>query len=80
MSKSKFIGDIVHTEKYSDRQTGEEKKKHTRAGALFQRDDGSFSVKMFDSWFNVYPPKSEQQKAPAPHSNNDDLGDTEIPF
>ena len=62
MSKLKFKGDVVHTEKYNDSQTGEEKKKYTKAGALFERDDGSFTVKMFDSWFNVYPPKMNKEQ------------------
>ena len=57
----KFKGDIVHTEKYEDRQTGEEKKKYTKAGALFERDDGSLCVKLFGSWLNVYPPKVNEQ-------------------
>lgn len=53
----KFKGDLVHTEKYQDKQTGEEKKKYTKLGALFEREDGSLTVKMLDSWLNVYPPK-----------------------
>ena len=57
----KFKGEIVHTEKYTDKQTGEEKKKYTKAGALFEREDGSLCIKMFDTWFNIYPPKVNEQ-------------------
>lgn len=61
MSKLNFKGDIVHTEKYTDKQTGEEKKKYTNAGALFEREDGSQCIKLFDTWFNVYPPKMKEE-------------------
>lgn len=57
----KFKGDITHTEKYTDKKSGEEKKKYTRIGALFEREDGSFTVKMLDSWLNVYPPKASEE-------------------
>ena len=59
MSKLKFIGEIVHTEKYE--KDGEQRKKYTKTGALFQREDGSFAVKQFDTWFNVYPPKANEK-------------------
>lgn len=84
MSKAKFIGDIVHTEKYSDKKTGEEKKKHTKVGGLFQRDDGSFSIKQFDTWLNVYPPKAKEEDYKNLRKNiesyNKPLEDETIPF
>lgn len=58
MSKLQFVGDLTHTEKYE--KDGEQKKKYTKAGAVFQREDGSLTVKMFDTWFNVYPPKMKE--------------------
>lgn len=58
MSKMKFKGDLTHTEKYTDKKTGEEKKKYTRVGALFEREDGSLCVNFLGSWLNVYPPKA----------------------
>lgn len=84
MSQLRFKGEIVHTEKYTDKKTGEEKKKYTKAGALFMRDDGTFTVKMFDTWFNVYPPKETnydeaRQAAESQEVVNDHLED-EIPF
>ena len=87
MSKVKFIGDIVHTEKYTDRETGEEKKKYNRAGALFQRDDGSFTIKQYDTWFNVYPPKAKEgdyaqakQTVQQTQTVGHDVSQDDIPF
>ena len=81
MSKLQFKGNIVHTEKYQDKNTGEEKKKYTQAGALFQRNDGSFTVKMFDTWFNVYPPKAKQEQYSQVKENlQNNNFDDEIPF
>lgn len=59
----KFIKNAVHVEKYTDKRTGEEKKKYTTVGALFERNDGSLCMKMLDSWINFYDPKpSNTQK------------------
>lgn len=81
MSKLNFKGEIVHTEKYTDKN-GEEKKKYTKAGALFEREDGSQCVKIFDTWFNVYPPRmNEDQYAQAKQAASvpEDTSD-QIPF
>lgn len=86
MSKLTFKGDITHTEKYTDRNTGEEKKKYTKAGALFEREDGSLCLKIFDTWFNVYPPKMKEEgyRAAKEAAANPGLagmaGEGEIPF
>ena len=62
MSKLTFKGNIVHGEKYTDRQTGEEKWKNTNAGALFHDEEKDlFKVKLFDSWFTVWPPKVDEE-------------------
>lgn len=61
MAKLSFKGDIVHGEKYTDKNTGEEKWKNTRAGALFYDEEKQRHViKFFDTWFNVYPPKMKE--------------------
>jgi len=73
---------------YKDRQTGEEKNSYSRVGTLFQRDDGSFCVKIdsipvnFDGWVNAWDLPSEGARqaaqAPAPQSNIDTGSD--LPF
>lgn len=80
---TKFKGDIVHTEKYQDKQTGEEKKKYTRVGGLFEREDGSLCINFLGSWLNVYPPKMKEdgyqaakEAARGPQDNEEDS----IPF
>lgn len=78
MSKLKFLGDLVHTEKYT--KDGEEKKAYKNGGGLFQRDDGSYVVKQFDTWFNVYPPKTDQPKQQESSGYPDDLDDELPPF
>jgi len=83
MPKLSFKYDIVHTEKYEDRQTGEERKKHTKLGAVFERDDGSLCAKILDSWVNFYPPKERRQSSHNQSKSNgfqtDDMMD-DIPF
>lgn len=61
MSKMKFKYNAVHTEKYTDKQTGEEKKKYTTIGAVFEREDGTLCMKLLDSWVNFYPPKAKAE-------------------
>lgn len=80
MSKLQFKGDLVHTEKYE--KDGEQKKKYTKAGAVFQREDGSLTVKMFDTWFNVYPPKMKEEgyQAAKDAVRGKDQFEDEIPF
>lgn len=56
MSKMKFKYEIVHTEKYTDKD-GQEQKKYTKLGAVFERPDGSLCAKILDSWVNFYEPK-----------------------
>ena len=55
--KKKF--DAVYTEKYTDRTTGEERKKYTNVGAVFERDDGSMCMAFLGSWINFYEPKAK---------------------
>lgn len=52
MSKGEFIKDAVFVEKYTDKQTGEERKKYTKVGALFQREDGSLYMSFLNSWIS----------------------------
>ena len=60
MAKLKFKGDIVHGEKYTDKD-GSEKWKNTKVGALFYDEEKNvYKVKQFDTWFNVYAPKATE--------------------
>lgn len=72
----KFKYNAVHTEKYT--HNGEEKKKYTTIGAIFEREDGSLCMKLLDSWINFYPPKDQApaQQAPKAQEQLDD----EIPY
>lgn len=58
----KPIKNAVYTEKWTDRNTGEEKKKYTTIGTLFQRDDGSMCLKMLGSWVNFYDIKPRRDQ------------------
>lgn len=60
MSKAEYLGDLVHTEKYTDRN-GEEKKKYTKIGTKWQRPDKSEFYKILDSFVNFYPKKAGQE-------------------
>lgn len=82
MSKLTNLGDIVYTEKYT--KDGEEKKAYKNAGTLFQREDGSYTIRQFGSWFNVYPKKVDEKgyqeaKQAAQESVPEDFDDS-IPF
>lgn len=59
MKKLNFKGEVTHVEYYE--KDGEQRKKYTKVGALFEREDGSQCIKMFDTWFNVYPPKIKEE-------------------
>ena len=62
----KKIQDAVYAgEKYTD-NSGNEKTRYTNVGVLFQRDDGSFTMKLeaipvgFSGWINFYEPKPKE--------------------
>ena len=73
--------DIVATVgKYTDRQSGEEKKRYQNVGAVFEDDNGRLSIKLdtvpitpeWSGWLACYEPDRErggsrgQSAAPAP--------------
>lgn len=74
-------------------KNGETKKSFMNVGALFQRDDGSFVLKLdgvpfnFDGWINFYDPKDKpqeqgggyQDKSRSIPPQKDDIGD-DIPW
>jgi hypothetical protein len=73
---------------YKDRQTGADKKQYLTIGKLFQREDGSLSMKMdaapvnFDGWINFYDletaqPQAKQASGPVGFA---DLESSDIPF
>lgn len=76
----KFKGDLVHTEKYTDKKTGEEKKKHTKVGALFERPDGSQCVKFLGGWLNIYEPKATDKDFRSVRDSIENQTENEIPF
>jgi hypothetical protein len=88
---AKKLGNMVAvTGTYTDRG-GNEKKRYTRVGVLFEGEDGSH-YGIFDScpigWdgrFSVYPDKDKEQGQSAPESAPTQSGggfqpDTDIPF
>jgi len=79
MSKMKFKYEAVHTEKYTDKATGEERKKYTKIGAVFEREDGTLCMKLLDSWVNFYPPKIKEDGYQAAKQAVDNTSD-DIPF
>ena len=59
---TKFIGDIKYPETYTDKKTGEEKTYWHKWGALFEKDNGKFSIKMGDTWLQVLPPRIKEEQ------------------
>lgn len=79
--------DIVATVgKYTDRQSGEEKKRYQNVGAVFEDDNGRLSIKLdtvpitpeWSGWLACYEPDRErggsrgQSAAPAPQRESRD--------
>ena len=84
-----IVGDITHSVKYKAAD-GTEKRRYTKCGTLFQRDDGSFSVRLeavpvvdYNGWLSVYPPRDRNQNQPNEpvYSSTSEPGpDGDIPF
>ena len=72
----KFKGDIVRTEKYTDKD-GVDQKKYINVGSLLEREDGSLCINFLGSWLNIYPPKN---KAPQESQTQTEIEDSDIPF
>jgi len=59
------VKDVVVTVPYKD-ASGEEKKRYIQIGAVFERDDGSQSIKLeiipigWNGWANFYAPREKQ--------------------
>ena len=68
MAMKKTHDAVYAGEKYTDRD-GNEKTRYLNVGALFQRDDGSQTMKLeslpigFSGWINFYEPKDREQGA-----------------
>lgn len=66
MALKKTHDAVYAGEKYTDRD-GNEKTRYLNVGALFQRDDGSQTMKLeslpigFNGWINFYEPKDREQ-------------------
>lgn len=80
-------------EKYTDRE-GNEKTRFINVGSLFERDDGSLTLKLesipvgFNGWINFYVPKPKDGQASGQQRQGssrqappaDDFGDDLPPF
>ena len=83
----KKIGNI--TAKIGEYQKdGQTKGQYAKCGALFQGDDGRYSIKLdtiplnFNGWLNVYqdePSQQAPQQSSVPHSQANDF-DSDTPF
>lgn len=66
MAMKKTHDAVYAGEKYTDRD-GNEKTRYLNVGALFERDDGSRTMKLeslpigFNGWINFYEPKEREQ-------------------
>lgn len=66
MALKKTHDAVYAGEKYTDRD-GNEKTRYLNVGALFERDDGSRTMKLeslpigFNGWINFYEPKEREQ-------------------
>lgn len=79
----------ARTDKYTDRQTGQEKQGYTTMGYMLQKDDGTTMLKVdsipvnFDGWIFLgdlesKPAKEAMQKPAQPAQ--EDFEDKDIPF
>ena len=87
MAMKRFKRAVAVTGTYQD-GVGNEKKRYTNVGTLFQRDDGSFTLKMdsvpveWNGWISFYD-LDEQKKPDAQQSGGRQGGgdlDDSIPF
>lgn len=86
---AKFMGEIVHGEKYIDKASGQEKWKNTQLGSLwYDEEKDRYSIKFLGQWVNVFPPKAkgedysklkEDIQSQAPKGRTDDFEDS-VPF
>jgi hypothetical protein len=83
MAMKKTHDAVYAGEKYTDRD-GNEKTRYVNVGALFQRDDGSLSMKLeslpigFNGWVNFYEPKPKDGGKPRRETDNEDQDS--VPF
>lgn len=67
MANKKKYDAVYSGEKYTDRE-GNEKTRYINIGVVFERDDGSLSLKLeslpvnFSGWVNFYEPKADNEK------------------
>ncbi len=74
MTKLKYE---IHAEmgKYTDKKTGQEKQRTSKIGIIFEKDDGTFSLKLemvpldWKGWAVLLPPR-EYNKTPQPVTTN----------
>lgn len=93
MANKKKFDAVYSGEKYTNGQ-GEEKTRYLNIGVVFERDDGSLSMKLeslpvnFSGWINFYPPKEQDnakqasragQAANQARGSSDPFGD-DTPF
>jgi len=67
MANKKKFDAVYSGDKYTNAQ-GEEKTRYINVGVVFERDDGSLSLKLeslpvnFSGWVNFYEPKADNEK------------------
>ena len=67
MANKKKFDAVYSGEKYTNGQ-GEEKTRYSNIGVVFERDDGSLSLKLesipvnFSGWVNFYVPKDDNER------------------
>jgi len=73
MAKSQYTHDVVATQgEYTDRQTGEKKKRYLTLGKAFTDDQGWISAKLdstpvgpeWSGWISLYPAKERAASPP----------------
>lgn len=84
----KYYGDLVFsTGEYE--KDGEKKKRWSKAGAVFQRDDGRMSIKFeampvgeWSGWMNIFEKRDEpkQPKQENKPIDNEPINLSDIPF
>ena len=77
---AKFIGEVVHIDKYE--KNGEEQKKYTNLGALFQDEEtGRYSIKFLNMWLNVFEKDNRGQKPQKSQKRGDEnISIEDVPF
>ena len=77
---AKYIWDVTHGQKYTDKQTGEEKTAWTKVwGLVYNEEKDTYSVNFLGQWLNVFPKRdNESPKKATP--KQEDINISDLPF